>query len=147
METLLIPQKSAYLKKESLLGLHQTCVWWLSELEFCKTEFSFLNKLLDRYFLRMKSSAQLAELAKMEKRVRLFRTKTWKIIHTQVVHHEHMLTALDENMFAQDEQYIRDEHQKLMTVVQAFMDQVRELKKEIFRFVESEVKIAKAGKK
>ncbi len=147
METLLVPQKSAYLKKESLLGLHQTCVWWLSELEFCKTEFSFLNKLLDRYFLRMKSATQLAALMNMEKKVRLFRTKTWKIIHTHVVHHEHMLTALDENMFAQDEQYIRDEHQKLMAVVQAFMDQVRELKKEIFRFVETEVKIVKAGKK
>lgn len=146
MTTLIERPKSDYLLMPHQADLHEDAMEWLSDLEFCKTELSFLNKLLDKSFLRVKGAQKLSELLAFEKKIRLFRSNSIKNIHDRVVHHEQRLEELDENMFAQDEQEIREDHKKINADVMTFMGNVKKIKKEIFDFVEKELKQLKAKK-
>jgi hypothetical protein len=139
MSTLIESPKSDYLLQPHPSDLHNEATEWISDLEFCKTELIFLNKLLDKSFLKTKGKERLADLLAFEKKIRFFRANTLKSIHSEVIVHERHLASLDENVFAQDEQSIREEHERINTSVNAFMGTVRKIKKEIFDFVEKEL--------
>ena len=143
MTMLLEQEKGAYLLKPPMESLHHEVTEWLSELDFCKAELAFLSKVLDKYFLRVKGSQKLSDLFVMEKKVKAFRSNALKEIHHVVIHHEQHLAALDEDKFSQDEQAIREEHRKHSERMKTFLGSIRKIKKEIFSFVEKELKQAK----
>jgi hypothetical protein len=147
METNVEFTKNKYLHKADLNELHADTIEWLSDLEFCKTELSFLFKLLDKYFLRVRGDEKLNELFILESRVKSFRTEILKDLFEEINNHEKHLASLDENMFTNDEQSIRDEHEKYTLSIKAFMGSVKKVKKYLFDFVEIELKAVIASKK
>ena len=70
MIALLEPSKTNYLLQPGLGDLHREVTAWLNELAFCKSELLFLNKLLDKYFLRVRGQEKLSALISLEKKVK-----------------------------------------------------------------------------
>ena len=147
METLLQKPKLETLLQTGIDDLHHDTMDWLNELEFCTTELSFLNKLLDKYFLRIKGSQQITDLSKLDTKVNAFRNKTLNVLYQEINSHEKHLAELEERRFIQDEQSIREEHKKFGSDVKAFMADVKKIKKEIFDFVEKELKSTAVNRK
>jgi hypothetical protein len=142
MTILLSPATSDYLLEPAPDHLHQDATEWLSDLEFCKTELSFLNKLLDKTFLRSSATQMQNDLAALDNRVKFFRTVSLKKLHDEIINHERRLAVLDEDVFSMDRESIIKEHEKQEVAVNTFMETVKKLKKEIFAFVEQEIKSA-----
>lgn len=139
MTKLITPSKNEYQLQIGLNTLHAETIEWLSEIEFGKTELSFLNKLLDKYFLRIEDTARLSALFDLDKRLKGFKLNDLKLLHKVMVMHENRLDALDENMFSQDEQMVRDEHATIKLKAEVFTDNIKKIKREIFDFVEREI--------
>jgi hypothetical protein len=147
METLLTPPDKEYLLQTGLSDLHHEATEWLSELEFCKTELTFLNKLLDKFFLKTKGSQKISELTNIEIKIKAFRNKTLKNLHQAIISHEQHLGVLDEILSEQDEESIREEHRKYDTDIKNFMNDIKKIKKELFAFVGTELKLTANGRK
>jgi hypothetical protein len=143
MKKLIAPAKSNFMLQVGHDYLHHETTEWLSELEFCKTELSFLTKLLDKAFLRVRGKLKVNELTEIEKKVKSFRTKTLKLLHDGIIAHEQHLGALDELTFKQDEESTREEHRKYSSAMKEFTLSIKEIKKEIFEIVETQVKLVK----
>jgi len=146
METLLAPPEK--ILQTGMDELHRETIDWVMELEFCKTELSFLGKLLDKYFLKIKGNQQLSELTKLDIKVRAFRGTTLNFLHRELVSHEKHIAELEEKKVRQqDEQIVREEHLKFDNDVKDFMRYVKNIKNEVFRFVEKELKSSTDSKK
>lgn len=143
MTTLISASKNDFLLQEHPVNMHEETMEWLSELEFCNTELEFLNMLLNKASLNRVSIKKLNDLDVLDKKVKLFRRKTIREINDSVTEHENHLSSLDENAFAQDAHLIKQEHTKMNMSVKAFMGTVRKVKKEIFDFVEAQMKLSK----
>ena len=140
MTTLVAPVKTDHLLPAAPEHLHQDATEWLSDLEFCRTELSFLIKLLDKTFLRVRGTQRLDDLSILEKKVRALRAKPLKQLHDAVILHEQHLASLDLDEFSLNRQSIVEEHAKHELGVTAFMRTIKKIKKEIFDFVEAEIK-------
>lgn len=143
MTKLISAPTNEFLLQEHPVNMHVETTDWLSELEFCKTELSFLTNLLKKVFLNANNKKRMSEAASLEKKVKLFSEKTLKELHGSVIKHEQHLASLDENAFAQDESVIKKEHGKEKLSVIAFMGSVKKVKKEVFDFFEVQMKQTK----
>ncbi len=139
MATIISKSKSDYLHQPTQDNLHKETTDWLSEIEFSATELAFLNKLTDKRFLRNKGAQNINKLNALDKKVKSFQRKTLKTLNDEVIHHEQHLGALDENMFSQNEQSIREEHKKYRAKVIALRDAVKKIKLKIFPIVEKQL--------
>jgi hypothetical protein len=142
MTTLIPVPKNDFLLQEHPVNMHEETMEWLSELEFCKTELAFLSKLLNKALFNTGSIRKISELDMLDKKIKVFKEKTLKEIHDSVIRHELHLASLDENAFAQA-YLIKQEHNKKSMSVKAFMSSVKRVKKEIFDFVERQMKQSK----
>lgn len=143
MTKLLSPTNGAYLLGPAPEHLHRESLNWLSELEFYKTEIAFLTKLLDIAFLRITSGQNLDELNVLEKKVRSFREKRLDELHNKIMRHENHLSELDEDVFKKNKPEIDEEHHSQFRDMTTFTDNIKELKKEIFALVETQLKRTK----
>lgn len=133
----------AYLLQPAPQHLHNEALEWLSDLEFYKTEISFLTKLLDIAFLRVTSDENLNQLKALERKVRSFREKTLDDLHLLITKHENHLSKLDEDVFKKKKYEIDEEHRNHYKDVVDFAEEIKELKKEIFTLVEVQMKRSK----
>ncbi|HRH65005.1 MAG TPA: hypothetical protein PLU53_01780 [Bacteroidia bacterium] len=140
MTNLLTEAKSDYLLQTGISELHYEVTQWINEIEFYKTELFFLNKLLDRYLLRISNSEKVNAMLDLEKKVKSFRTGTLKKMIAAITEHEAELAKLDDNDLSQDEQRIREEHKEHKLAVKELAGNVKKLKIDIFSFVENLVK-------
>ena len=143
MTRLIAPSKNDFLLQEHPVNMHVEAREWLSELEFCKTELAFLNKLLNKAFLSAVSIKKINALDIIDKKIKVFKEKMLKEILDSVILHEQHLASLDENSFAQDAHVINQEHNKTSMGVKAFMSSVKKIKQEIFDFTEGQMKQSK----
>ncbi len=143
MTTLISTPKNDFLLQEHPVNMHEETMEWLSELKFCKIELAFLNKLLNKAFLSSVSIKKINALDELDKKIKVFREEMFKEIYDSVISHEQHLALLDENAFAQDAHVIKQEHNKMSTSVNAFMGSVKKVKKEIYDFVEGQMKQSK----
>jgi len=142
MKSLLTPAKSTYLLEQGPDYLHQETTEWLSELEFCKTELSFLAKLLDKAFLRVSDAQKLSDLASLEKKVKAVRTLTLQTVQEEVIKYERILSRIDQDQFFMNKQSMMGQHLLNAQKVKDFMSTVRKIKAEIFKTVEQQLKQA-----
>ncbi|HKR04581.1 MAG TPA: hypothetical protein VJY62_08080 [Bacteroidia bacterium] len=143
MTTLISASKNDFLLGEHPVNLHVETTEWLSDIEFCKTELAFLCKLLNKVLFSTGNIRKINELDMIDKKIKVFKEKTLKEIHDSVISHEQHLASLDENAFAQEANVIKQEHYKTSMSVKAFMSSVKKVKKEIFDFVEGQMKQSK----
>ncbi|MCX6290982.1 MAG: hypothetical protein NT126_04395 [Bacteroidetes bacterium] len=142
-----MPADNKYLLQPSIQQLHDDANVWLSELEFYKTELSFLSKIFEKYFLRIKGNYKLIDLITLELRVKSFRSKKLADLYKDILDHENHLSDLEADLPVQDEQATREEHKKHEEDFREFTGEVKNLKREVFSFVEKELKIAANGGK
>jgi hypothetical protein len=143
MTSLLTAAKNEYLLEQGHNYMHDETISWLSDLEFCRTELAFLTRLLDKTFLRVKSAQKISDLIQLEKKVKTFRMMSVKALHDEVVNYERELSLLDENKFLKKKQSFFNEHEKHELAINRFMNEVKEMKMEVFKFVETEIKSEK----
>lgn len=143
MTKLISSPTNDFLLQEHPVNMHVETTDWLSELEFCKTELSFLTNLLKKVFLNANNKRRISEATSLEMKVKLFSEKMLKELREAVIKHEQHLASLDENKFAQDEQVIKEEHERKKLSVNEFMGSVKKVKKEVFDFFEVQMKQSK----
>ncbi len=137
MTTLLAPPKNDFLLQTGISELHGDVIRWLDEIEFYKTEVSFLIKLMNRHLLRINQSEKVNSLLELEKRVKNYRTLKLSKVMLALYDLESHLSRLDEVLFSQDEQMIREDHKKLKNETDEITLTIKKLKLEIFAFIEN----------
>ena len=137
MTTLLAPPKNDFLLQTVISELHGDVIRWLDEIEFYKTEVSFLIKLMNRHLLRINQSEKVNSLLELEKRVKNYRTLKLSKVMLALYDLESHLSRLDEVLFSQDEQMIREDHKKLKNETDEITLTIKKLKLEIFAFIEN----------
>jgi len=133
MTTLLAPPKNDFLLQTGISELHSDVICWLDEVEFYKTEISFLIKLMNRHLLRINQSEKVNALLELEKKVKNYRTVKLSKMMLALYDLESQLSKLDESLFSQDEQLIREEHKNDADEITV---SIRKLKLEVFAFIE-----------
>jgi hypothetical protein len=137
MTTLLAPPKNDFLLQTGISELHSDVIRWLDEIEFYKTEVSFLIKLMNRHLLRINQSEKVNSLLELEKRVKNYRTLKLSKVMLALYDLESHLSRLDEVLFSQDEQMIREDHKKLKNETDEITLTIKKLKLEVFAFIEN----------
>ncbi|MBL6448770.1 hypothetical protein JMN32_20830 [Fulvivirga sp. 29W222] len=132
MELLTNP-KADYLLSASLESLHAESKTWLSEIDFWKDEMAFFYKLLTKKKLSVHFSSD--KLAAIEKEIVRISNVELEKLKTEVREHEIMLAGLFKAKSLKEEGY-REAHSKFLKRMQETLQVIRELKKEIFAFVE-----------
>lgn len=140
MATLIGPAKNDFLLLEHPVNMHEEVTQWLSDLEFCNTELNFLQKLLNKYFLRISVKNKLTALNRLELKLKSIQTKNFKKIHSAILLHEHRLSELDKDKFLINEKSIRKEHNKNKSDMISLMTVMKEFKSELYAFIEKEMR-------
>lgn len=143
MAKLLTQAKGDFLLMEHPVNMHEEVTQWISELEFCNTELLFLQNLLNRYFLQISVKKRIEEFKILESKLKTFHTKYFREFHDAVLRHEHDLSELDKDIFSQNGKTIQKAHKKHKLGMTAFMGSVKKIKKEIFTFIEKQLKEVK----
>lgn len=128
--------KNKYFHHASVEDLHKMTMEWKSDLAFWKSESVFLYKLINKYFLQSTLAHKREHFEQLLKRVNAFADQTLADLEPKLENHEKKLAEFVKNQFAQDEQAIRDTHEKLDRRIAEVQSHFRILKKAIFESVE-----------
>ena len=143
MTKLLSPAKKMFLLMEHPVNMHDELTQWISELEFCKTELLFFQKLLNKYFLKISVEKKIGKFNILENKLKKFQNDKFYKIYDALIAHEHQLSDLDKDKFSTLEKLITIEHKKHKTDFVTFMNNMKVIKVEIFDFIEN---VIRAGK-
>ncbi|GAA4298545.1 hypothetical protein [Aestuariibaculum suncheonense] len=124
-------------------NMHESSLKWLSELEFAKDEQLFFNDLIKSYTLQLIDSEHFEDAKKMSEQISKTHDDIIALIEA-VKHHENgleiMVDGLDQY---EEEQAYRDEHRDLILKINAFLDEYKDLKKELFILIKGVIKEGK----
>jgi lipase chaperone LimK len=140
MTALLSPATGDYLLMPAPEQLHQEAVEWLSDLEFYATELNFFSHLLTTTRLVAESPAVEDQLTRLEKKVDRFREKRLSPLRQSLVAFEKHLSDLDLETFHARQEPIQTEHRELNRSLREFWTDLKQLKSDLFRFVEEQMK-------
>jgi hypothetical protein len=112
---------------------------WGSDLEFFKIETAFFHRLLDDYFVRLLSPEYFENLKKTSSK--LFQLeKDENEVRRQLNDHLKQLELTAENIIPEDLEELSAAHSRLESSVIRFINEYREVKKDLFDLVESAMK-------
>ncbi|MCB0475048.1 MAG: hypothetical protein KDC69_05190 [Flavobacteriaceae bacterium] len=108
---------------------------WQSDVEFFARELNFLQRLISKYFIWLKTDAHIVFAEKLQGGLKdLFEIR--KTLEKNINIHLHHISALMENAFIYDEHTFKDEHAILEEQLADFTKAFKALKMEIFKFTE-----------
>ncbi|MGB5238984.1 MAG: hypothetical protein WBM43_13070 [Flavobacteriaceae bacterium] len=129
-----------YIEWISPEDMHTETVQWLSELNFVRDEQDFLNRLVKHYTIQLadarrldKSRAIVGAILEAEKEV--------KVLMKKIQAHENQLNIMvdDIDQPAMERAY-KETHKELMILMQRYLEEYRELKKQLFELVSKVIK-------
>ena len=120
--------------------MHDDVVQWLSDLEFCNVEFTFLRKLLRKNNFYTSSKKRVTTYYALEIKLKKFQEKNLKATYKGLVKHEHNLSEMDKNKLIIDANKLAKEHNKNKLALMAINGSIKKLKHELFAFVEKQLK-------
>lgn len=129
-----------YIEWISPEDMHTETVQWLSELNFVRDEQDFLNRLVKHYTIQLadarmldKSRAIVGAILEAEKEV--------KVLMKKIQAHENQLNIMvdDIDQPAMERAY-KETHKELMILMQRYLEEYRELKKQLFDLVSKVIK-------
>ncbi len=138
----LITSNTNYLLKPGHDQLFQEAREWKSDLEFYRTELSFLGKLLDKTFLRITTHAEIVELEDLNKKVTGLLDKKLEPLFKKTVAHEEYLGTMEGEKFHKSEDAVWEEQGKVRNEIMMFVTDAKKLKSDIFKSVEKIMRIA-----
>jgi hypothetical protein len=138
----LISTNTNYLLKPGHDQLFLETKEWKSDLEFYKIELSFLEKLLDKTFLRITTRTESVELELLNKKIKETVLKKLIPLSDRISLHEKYFESLEEKTFSISEENIWEEHLNVNHEINTFIRDVKMLKHEIFIVVEKIMRLA-----
>jgi len=139
----LISNSTNYLLKPGHDQLFLETKEWKSDLEFYKTELAFLDKLLDKTFLRITTHAETIELESLTSEIRNLVDNKLEPLFRKVLSHEKYLGTMEKETFSKSEDSLWEEQGKIGGEIYSFISEVKILKQNIFKSVEEIMRIAK----
>ncbi len=129
-----------YIEWISPEDMHAETIQWLSELYFVKDEQDFLNSLVKHYTTQLadairldKSRAIVGSLLEAEKEV--------NILLKKVQAHENQLEIMVDDIDQPTmEKAYKETHKELTEIIQAYLEEYRGLKKQLFDLVSKVIK-------
>lgn len=124
-----------YILQPSVIQMHHTSLSWLSTSAFWKRELSFFQKLLEAAAFRVVSEAHKQRVDHFQSLITYYNGEVVDLIRKKLREHEsHLAHSLQKENEADTRYY--EEHKALMDEAESFEKSFRELKHELFSFVE-----------
>lgn len=115
--------------------IYVLCRHWESDLEFFRIETAFLHRLLDDYFVQLLSPERIEELKKTSQK--LFELeKEENSVHQQIMTHMKQIELAAESVIPEDAEKLADEQATIESLLLKFINDYREVKKDMFTLVE-----------
>ena len=127
----------------SLEIIHNGSRKWLSELEFAKDEQLFFDDLIKLYTLQLIDSKHFSLSKKIVNNLSNLQKETHKLIAIIKTHENDLKIMLHGMNQVKAKNAYREEHGKLIIIVNVFLEKYRTLKTQLFTHVKS---ILKEGK-
>ncbi len=119
----------------SIRELHKESQEWLSELEFARDELNFFQNLLEKNVLNVHDNDKMKQVEHLQNRLIYYRDELVdQYIHEAKESEQYLAELLQSEK--EDEQSYRKTHRELRDKIKGFTEQLRDLKRELFNFVE-----------
>ncbi|MGY5848823.1 hypothetical protein [Salegentibacter sp. F14] len=107
---------------------------WESDLKFFRDDLSFLNKLIDKYFIWIDNQESINAVSKLKLELQEIRSRCQDLLHKTQKHREQLGIMIESD--SEDSRIFRLEHEHLENEVTDFVKSFRKNRKEIFTITE-----------
>lgn len=132
-----------YIEWRSPEELHETSLYWISELKFIKDEQHFLQELIENHTLPLLSKTIFDKSKLIVEALSLSKKNIEPLLKKIINHHNELTILLDGIDQPTEEKKYKEEHRKLMVVVNDFLKEYREVKRNIFDLIKIIIKQSK----
>lgn len=132
-----------YIEWRSPEELHETSLYWISELKFIKDEQHFLEELIENHILQLLSKTIFDKSKPVVEELSISKKEIEPLLKKIINHYNELTILLDGIDQPIEEKKYKDEHRKLMIVVNEFLLKYREVKRNIFDLIKIILKQSK----
>lgn len=132
-----------YIEWRSPEELHETSLYWISELKFIKDEQHFLEELIENHTLQLLSKTIFDKSKPIVETLSLSKKNIEPLLKKIINHHNELTILLDGIDQPVEEKKYKEEHRKLMVTVNDFLKEYREVKRNIFDLIKTIIKQSK----
>lgn len=129
-----------HMLSESLNNLHHKTIEWESNIEFWKHELNFFKKLLNKYGNNLESWKDIKEREHFRELLGYYSGNLMEVLNQKLIQHEADLRPLLDNESHQDEMAYRNEHDALRKQIEAFEQEFKVYKSELYELIEKAMK-------
>ncbi len=132
-----------YVEWRSSEELHETSLYWISELKFIKDEQHFLEELIENHTLQLISKTTFDISKPIVQALSKSKKNIEPLLKKIINHHNELTILLDGIDQPIEEKKYKEEHRKLMVAVNEFLMEYREVKRNIFDLIKTIIKQSK----
>ena len=128
---------SDYLLQNSIEDLYQSSHYWLSDIEFWKTELLFFQDLLDKHAPRIESADDKKQLDHFQNLIIYYNGELLDEYYRKVRKHTKYLAKMIENGPSFDDYTYREMHKTYEDQIISINNRLKEYKIELFNFIKT----------
>lgn len=132
-----------YVEWRSPEELHETSLYWISELKFIKDEQHFLEELIENHTLQLISKTTFDISKPIVQALSKSKKNIEPLLKKIINHHNELTILLDGIDQPIEEKKYKEEHRKLMVAVNDFLKEYREVKRNTFDLIKTIIKQSK----
>lgn len=129
-----------YIEWKSAEEMHFSSLQWISELNFIKDEHHFFEDMLKEYTLPIIESHLFSRVKDQIDRLTKSEQRADTLLKSTIKHRNDLQIMVDGINQLEDEKKYKKEHRKLLIVVNQYLLEYNDLKKEIFETVSQALK-------
>ena len=129
--------ESEYLLQSSLEDLHQVSQYWLSEIEFWKTELNFFQEMLDKHCPQIKTPEQKKELDHFQNLIIYYNGELLDEYNRKIRKHTKYLARLIGSGPSFDDFSYREKNKTYSEQIGSIRKRLQEYKIELFEFIQT----------
>lgn len=129
-----------YIEWKSAEEMHFSSLQWISELNFIKDEHHFFEDMLKEYTLPIIESHLFSRVKDQIDRITKSEQRTDTLLKSTIKHRNDLQIMVDGINQLEEEKKYKKEHKKLLIVVNQYLLEYNDLKKEIFETVSQALK-------
>ena len=123
--------------------MHKDSLKWLSELNFAKDEELFFDDLVKSYILQLIDSKYYTESKNIINQLSALHKETNTLIDTIIKHEKELKIMVDGINEIEKETAYKEEHSKLIIIINNFLKKYRLLKTQLFSLIKGIIKEGK----
>jgi hypothetical protein len=129
--------ESEYLLQSSLEDLHQVSQYWLSEIEFWKTELIFFQEMLDKHCPQINTPQQKKQLDHFQNLIIYYNGELLDEYNRKIRKHTKRLARLMASEPSFDDFSYREKHRTYGEQIGSIRKRLQEYKIELFEFIQT----------